>query len=88
MIDPIWIVWHPDGGEDGPSDGRHIRAQSAEAAAEQWAEDWDAGDYALASNEDHHETVKVIMVANDPKVHTFKVRAVISTDYYADEVTP
>jgi hypothetical protein len=88
MTRPTWIVWHPDGGEDGPEQGTHYIAVSAEDAARQWAEDYDAGDYPLTSNEDHSEVVKVVMVANDPKLHAFAVRAVTSVDYYAREVGP
>jgi hypothetical protein len=86
MTHAMWIVWHPGGGEDGPEDGKHYRAISAEDAAQQWAKNYDEDDYPLASGEDHREVVKVVMVANDPVVHTFAVRAVTSVDYYADAV--
>jgi hypothetical protein len=86
MGDPTWIVWHPDGGEDGPEQGKHYQAVDAEFAAEKWAEDYDKGDYTLTQNEDCREIVKVMMVANDPVVRTFAVRAAISVDYYADEL--
>jgi hypothetical protein len=88
MAEQLWIVWHPDGGEDGPEHGSHYRAASASLAAEAWAQNYDEDDYPLSANEDHREVVKVVKVANDPVVHTFKVRAVISVDYYADAVDP
>jgi hypothetical protein len=88
MAEQLWIVWHPDGGEDGPEDGSHYRVASASLAAEAWARDFDNDDYPLSANEDHREVVKVAMVANDPIVYTFKVRAMISVDYYADAVDP
>jgi hypothetical protein len=90
VTQPLWIVWHPDGGEDGPGDGCHFRADSPEDAAVQWAHhyDEDSADYTLISKEGSTETVKVCMVANDPIVHTFKVRGEMSLDYYADEAQP
>ena len=86
MGEPTWIVWHPDGGEHGPEQGTHYEAADAEFAAEKWAENYDVDDYPLTRNEDRREIVKVVMVANDPVVHTFTVRAAISVDYYADEL--
>jgi hypothetical protein len=88
MAEQLWVVWHPDGGEDGPEHGRHYRAADASLAAEAWAKHFDQDDYDLSANEDHREIVKVAMVANDPIIRTFKVRAVISVDYYADAVDP
>lgn len=86
MTHPMWIVWHPDGGEGGPEQGTHYRAMDAEHAAEEWAENYDVGDYPLTRNEDHREVVKVVAADGDPTVSTFAVRAAISVDYYADEV--
>ena len=87
MKDSTWIVWHPEGGEDGPEDGRHYLAKDAQEAAEKWAEYYDTDEYPLTANEDHREVVKVILQANDPVVRTFAIRASISVHYYADEVT-
>ena len=87
MKDSTWIVWHPEGGEDGPEDGRHYLAKDAQEAAEKWAEYYDTDEYPLTANEDHREVVKVIPQANDPVVKTFAVRASIFVYYYADEVT-
>lgn len=85
MVDPLWIVWHPDGGEDGPDDGGYYRASSAENAAEQWAQRYDADDYPLRSDEDRRELVKVCPDGDHAAVHIFKVHASISVDYYAEE---
>ena len=84
-----WSVWHPDGGEEGPEDGTDYTADSAEAAAEKWAEDFDEGDYSLSCNMDHREIVKVVEQDNKTvsDIQTFTVRAVLETNYYADEVT-
>ena len=87
MKDLAWIVWHPEGGEDGPEDGRQYLAKDAEEAAQKWAEDYDKDEYPLSLDQDHSEVVKVILRANDPVVRTFAVRASISVRYSADEVT-
>jgi len=88
MKTPLYVVWHPDSGENGPEHGSHYRAMNAEQAAEAWAKDYNEGDYPLSSNECHGELVKVAMVGNEAAVHTFKVRAEMSIDYYADTVHP
>lgn len=79
-----FYVWHPDGGEDGPIDGRLIRSRNHQAAAEHWAKNYDCDDHSLSSDEDRREIVKVQMLANDAPVHTFSVRCVISRDYCAE----
>jgi hypothetical protein len=83
-----YIVWHPDGGEDGPSDGRRFIAGSHEEAAQQWAERYDRGDcdYPLSAD-DQVEIVHVKLLANDPVLRRFKVRAIPSVTYLADEIT-
>jgi hypothetical protein len=88
MLQQLFYVWHPDSGEDGPGDGVLIRATDHQQAARKWARDYDRQDYPLSSVEDHRETVKVQMQANDARVHTYSVRCVIRQEYYADEVDP
>jgi hypothetical protein len=83
-----YIVWHPDGGEDGPSDGIRFIADSHEEAAHQWAERYDrnAGDYPLAAD-DQAEIVHVKLLGNDAVLRRFRVRAIPSVSYLADEIT-
>ena len=87
MTQPLWNVWHPEGGEDGPEDGMRVRAVDAEIAAENWASRYDSDDYPLREDEDRREVVKVSPVDGGLTVRTFAVRASISVNYYADEVT-
>jgi len=84
-----WSVWHPAGGEEGPEDGTDYIADSAEAAAVKWAEDFDEDDYTLSYNGDHREVVRVVEQDNKivSDIHVFTVRAVLEINYYADEVT-
>jgi hypothetical protein len=85
MTSPLWIVWNPDGGDEGPDDGRKFRAVDAQDAAQQWAycaesEGWE---YTL---EEKPETVVVCRVDDIGSQRKFRVRAQTSRDYFADEL--
>lgn len=70
--------------EDNEPEGQEYLAVDAESAAEKYAEYWDAGDYVLASDE--CATIEVEVVGPDGERKKFSCRAIVSVDYYADEV--
>lgn len=78
-----FIVWRPNDGED-KADGREIEATDHEDAAAKWAKRHDRDDYPLSNGE--IETVLVSETHDGAQEFHFRVRAVISVDYYADEV--
>ena len=85
MTYPLWVVWTPDGGDEGPDDGSKFRASDAQDAAQQWAhcaesEGWE---YTL---EETPETVTVCRVDDIGSRRKFRVRAQTSRDYFADEL--
>ena len=82
---PLWIVWNPDGGDEGPDDGYKFRAVSAKDAAQQWglrAESYGC-EYTL---EQAPETVMVCPFDDISNQRKFRVRAQASRDYFADEL--
>jgi len=86
MTYPFWIVWNPDGGDDGPDDGRKFRASDAQDAAEQWGRDAEmyGSGYTLDKTP---ETVTVCPVDDTRNQRRFRVRAQTSREYFADELT-
>ena len=85
MAPPEWIVWYPAGGEDGPDDGRHIRAHYAKSAAEEWGRqhEWRNCEYTLDSEP---ETVMICPSEDRTMIQSFRVRAETSRHYFADSV--
>ena len=85
MTAPLWIVWHPDGGDMGPDDGRKFRAIDARDAVEQWGHRFEihSCEYTL---EETPETVMVCRVDDIGSQHKFRVRAQTLRDYVADEL--
>ena len=85
MTLPLWSVWNPDGGDEGPDDGYRFRAVSAQEAAQQWGQRCESHcfEYTL---EETPETVTVCPVDDIGNQHKFRVRAQTSRDYFADEL--
>jgi hypothetical protein len=85
MTLPLWCVWNPDGGDEGPDDGHKFRADSAQDAAEQWGRRCESYgcEYTL---EETPETVTVCPVDDIRNQRKFRVRAQTSRDYFADEL--
>jgi hypothetical protein len=85
MTLPLWNVWNPDGGDEGPDDGYSFRAISAQDAAQQWGQRCESHgcEYTL---EETPETVTVCLVDDIGNQRKFRVRAQTSRDYFADEL--
>ena len=85
MTYPGWIVWNPDGGDEGPDDGYKFRAIDAQDAAQQWGYRVESHgcEYTL---EEIPETVTVCRVDDIGSQRKFRVRAQTSRDYFADEL--
>lgn len=86
MSNCLWVVWHPDGGEDGPDDGRWFHSATAEDAAKQWGQrhESDGCDYTL---DIEPETVMVCPDDDHSRIEAFRVRAETSRYYYVDTVS-
>jgi hypothetical protein len=86
MTLPLWIVWNPGGGDEGPDDGYKFRAIDAQDAAQQWAHRAESKgwEYTL---EETPETVTVCPVDDINNQRKFRVRAQTSRDYFADELS-
>ena len=68
---PLWTVWCPEDGADGPEDGRTVRAFDADQAAERWADHDDCnGDYDIVSG---RSTPIVHVQGEDEEVTRWKV---------------
>jgi len=82
---PLWVVWNPDGGDEGPDDGSRFRASDAQDAAQQWGHRFESHgcEYTL---EETPETVVVCRVDDIGSQRKFRVRAQTSRDYFADEL--
>lgn len=81
---PIWIVWHPADGEEGPQDGQTFRAYDGKEAAELWAkrhEDFNC-EYTL---DVEPKTVMACCSDDLEDVQTFVVSAQTRRHYYATE---
>lgn len=82
---PMWRVWCPDQGEDGPDDGRDIRAVDAAAAVEEWAEqdDINSADYSIVGG-----ATERLHVQDGDDVLTFDVTGRAEPVYTATEAHP
>lgn len=86
MASNTWIVWHPEGGEEGPAFGSRFKASSPQDAAEQWGKrhEWTSNEYTL---DQEPEIVNVILAADGHcNAKKFRVSAQTSRDYYATEI--
>lgn len=80
-----YVVWYPDGGEDGPADGVDCLGMNAEHAAERRAESFDMDEPA-----DEGCTWELFVVPQDDQSATpVKVRVTKSLSVsYSGEVQP
>ena len=85
MTLPLWVVWNPEGGDEGPDDGYKFQAVSAQEAARQWGRRGESYgcEYTL---EETPETVTVCPVDDIGNQRKFRVRAQTSREYFADEL--
>lgn len=85
--DREWIVWHPEGGEDGPDYGLTFMASSAMQAAEDWADAYDQSDdaYTIVKGEP-----EIVHVCEKGQTNTtrFKVSGRIIRRYCAEKIQP
>ncbi len=72
-----WVVWHPEGGEDGPEHGREIMAVSARHAAEKYARLTDSEDDA----EDRTTWTFRVLNPRTKEVGPFIVTKMIESSY-------
>ena len=85
MTLPLWVVWNPEGGDEGPDDGYKLQAVSAQEAAVRWGQRCESHgcEYTL---EETPETVVVCRVDDIRNQRKFRVRAQTSREYFADEL--
>lgn len=81
---PKFIVWCKDRGEDSVEDGSAYFAFDAECAAEEWAEDFDAGDFTIIGG--NSEVVSVQNVQTG-EVSRYRVSGETVAQYSAEELT-
>ena len=86
VSDPLWTVWNPGGGDDGPDGGHRFRAIDAQDATQQWGRRFESC-YCEYTLEETPETVMVCRVDGIGNQYKFRVRAQVSRDYFA-EVQP
>lgn len=90
MTYPLWLIWNPAAGEDGPDQGRLVSARDPQSAAEEWAYQYDrySSDFELVKNEDHRELIHICLSSDPTEVFTFEVYGVVSYEYHASRIEP
>lgn len=85
--DRKWIVWHPDGGEEGQDHGRTIMASSAMTAADAWADEFDFSDNKYTTVQGEPQNVFVCK-ADQTGATEYKVSGRIIRRYHAEKIEP
>lgn len=83
---PLWRVWCPDQGEDGPDDGRDVRDVAAQYAAEKWAETEDHDYYEYDIIAQRQRPVVHVLDPATGAVTRWRVTGEAVPQYHAEEL--